>query len=87
MRHTTNTTQLTETQQENIYQVVSKAFESKFTNDFWHFSNEGNLLDLSTMKTMVVFEVHSASGSFEATVLLNDNKKALKSTIKFNELV
>ena len=79
----TNTTELTIVQEEKCYQMVKDQFESKITDDYWHFSYEGNRLNLKSMRVQVVFEIHSEEGSFNGVVELNDKMNPLKSTVKF----
>ena len=85
MTQVTNTTELTEAQEQKIYTTIKNVFEQQYTDDFWHFSNEGNLLDLISFRPKVVFEIHSEVGSFEATIELNSKKLPLKNTIKFKK--
>tara|TARA_B110000438_G_scaffold299447_1_gene349612 strand:- start:1538 stop:1798 length:261 start_codon:yes stop_codon:yes gene_type:complete len=86
MKITTNKTQLTEKQEDSVYSIVQSLFENKFTSDFWHFSFEGNRLNLKSMNTECVFEVHSSKGEFNILIDLNENNKGLKSTIKVIKL-
>ena len=79
----TNTTELTITQEEKCYQTVKDQFELNVTDDYWHFSYEGNRLNLKSMRVQVVFEIHSEEGSFNGVVELNDKMNPLKSTVKF----
>ena len=79
----TNTTTLTQSQEDAVRDLVAELFETKFTEDFWHFSFEGTRLNLKSMNTQCVFEVHSSKGSFNVLVDLNKSKKGLKKTIKY----
>ena len=83
---TTNTTQLTRSQEDKVVMVSQDVFESTFTSDFWHFSLEGNRMNLTTFRTELVFEVHSSKGSFNGFVQLNNKKEMLKSTLRFEKI-
>jgi len=82
----TNTTQLTVTQEDNVYLLVKEIFEKKITSDFWHFSFNGTRLNLKSWNAQCIFEVHSEKGSFNVLIDLNEKKKGLKSTFKTVEL-
>ena len=82
----TNTITLTQTQEDTVRDLVSELFETKITEDFWHFSFEGTRLNFKNMNAQCVFEVHSSKGSFNILVDLNKNKKALKGTVEFLEI-
>jgi hypothetical protein len=79
----TNTTTLTQSQEDKVRDLVTELFESKFTEDFWHFSFEGTRLNLESMNNQCVFEVHSSKGSFNVLVDLNKSKKGLNKTVEF----
>lgn len=78
----TNTTTLTESQEENIYQLVKQLFEERYTEDYWYLSFEGTRLNIKSFNTECVFEVHSSKGSFNILIELNNNKKGLKRSFK-----
>tara|TARA_R110000823_G_scaffold302094_1_gene423213 strand:- start:372 stop:629 length:258 start_codon:yes stop_codon:yes gene_type:complete len=82
----TNTITLTQSQEDAVRDLLTELFEIKFTEDFWHFSFEGTRLNLKSMNSQCVFEVHSSKGSFNVLVDLNKSKKALKKTVDFLEV-
>lgn len=81
-----NTIQLTQSQEEYNYQIVSGLFEEKLTDDYWHFSFEGTRLNFDNHKQQAVYEVHSSKGSFNVLIDLNKNNKALKSLFKIEKI-
>lgn len=82
----TNTDQLTLNQEDRLHKLVTEIFEKKVTTDFWHFSFEGTRLNLKSLNSQGVFEVHSSKGSFNLLIDLNQNKKGLKSTLQILKL-
>lgn len=81
-----NKEQLTVNQEDKLHKLVTELFEKKVTTDFWHFSFEGTRLNLKSLNTQCVFEVHSSKGSFNVFIDLNENKKGLKSTLQIVKL-
>lgn len=82
----TNTTQLTENQENKIYSFVRQSFEKSYTDDYTHFSMIGNRLNFDSFNTEVLFEIHSEKGSFVGVVEINDKKQVLKKTLQFNKI-
>jgi len=78
-----NAINLTETQENNARALAESTFEQNVTEDVWQFSLLETRLNLDNMKFKCVFEVHSAKGSFLASMDLNDKKQGLKSSLKF----
>lgn len=82
-----NLKELSVEQEEKGYNLVKEVFESKITDDYWHFSYEGNRLNLKTLKVQLVFEIHSEEGSFNGMIEMNEKETSfLKSSIKFVKL-
>lgn len=81
-----NTTQLTENQENKAYKTVSEMFEAKFTADYWHFSFEGTRLNLTSFNAECVYEVHSAKGSFIISIELSKKLEAIKSSFKSKKI-
>lgn len=77
---TTNTIQLTETQEDNLKDLVRELFTDKVSDDWSHFSFEGTRLNFKSKRVECIFEVHSKDNSFNILIDLNENKKGLKST-------
>lgn len=82
----TNTTQLTENQENKIYKIVQEYFSNNITSDYWHFEMLGNRLNFESHQTEVIFEIHSVKGSFNISLDLNNKKQPLLKTIK-SELI
>jgi len=82
----TNTTQLTENQENKIYATVQKDFETTVTEDYTHFEMLGNRLNFDSFQTEVVFEVHSSKGSFNISIELNGKKQPILKTIKYESI-
>ena len=81
-----NIEQLTVNQEDKLHRLVTEIFEKNVTTDFWHFSFEGTRLNLKSLNTECVFEVHSSKGSFNVFIDLTENKKGLKSTLQIIKL-
>lgn len=81
----TNTTQLTENQENKIYSFIQQSFEKRYTDDYTHFSMIGNRLNFDSFNTEVLFEIFSAKGNFVAVVEINDKKQVIKNTLKFTK--
>jgi len=82
----TNTTQLTENQENKIYKTVQNNFETTVTEDYTHFEMLGNRLNFDSFMTEVIFEVHSIKCSFNISIELNDKKQPLLKTIKYESI-
>lgn len=78
-----NLTGLTTSQEEECYKLVRAQFEKLYTEDYWHFSYEGNRYDINKHNCQVVFEIHSEEGSFNGMINLNSKNNPIKSSIRF----
>lgn len=73
---------LTVAQEEAITLKVSKKFSKTITDDYFHFSLERVKLNRDTMRFVAYYEVHSEVGSFNVSVDINDQNKAIMKTFK-----